>query len=340
MKKLTLLLLSGFWLLGAAPIARACDICGCFMGITPYDNQSGFSLMHRYRIFNGYQNLGQSPQFRPDGARIAFPTSLNSDNGYAHNDKGDASDFEAFRVIELRSKYFLSQRVELNAFVPYVMNTSQINGRQLNTSGIGDVTVFAGYHLIRAIETAGVQSRLIVGGGVKLPTGEYRRTNAAGMRYPLLNQVGTGTTDGFVYANYIGSFHSLGLSVNSSFRVSSQNKFSSSMAPSTTTFASLFYRIPLGDNWQVYPSAQFFYEKTKGEMLDGNLTGEHAMNNALLGPGVDIYYKNVSLNTSMQLPVYTAATDHPASAGRLVVALGYSFNQTKYLLHGKAPAGQ
>lgn len=329
-------ILAGGVLLLAGPAARACDICGCFMGITPYDNQSGFSLMHRYRIFNGYQADGQRPQFRPDGARVFFPAALNSDDGYAHRHRADASDFEAFRVLELRGKYFLARRVELNAFVPYVLNTSQINGRQLNSAGLGDVTVFAGYHLIRAIETAGVQSRLIVGGGVKLPTGEFRRTNAAGQRYPLLNQVGTGTTDGFVYANYIGSFRSLGLSVNSSYRASSENAFRNSLAPSTATFASLFYRVPLGPDWQVYPSAQFFYEKTQGERLDGQLTGEHAMNNALLGPGLDVYYRNVSLNTSVQLPVYTAATDHPASAGRLVVSVGYSFKQTRYWLHGKS----
>ena len=323
-------------LLLAAPAVRACDICGCFMGITPYDNQSGISLMHRYRIFNGYRALGQSPQFFPSGARPFFPSTLNGDGGYAHSHRGDPTDFEAFRVIELRGKYFLSRRVELNAFVPYVMNTSQINGKQLNSSGVGDVTVFAGYHLIRAIETAGVQSRLIVGGGVKLPTGEYNRQNAAGQRYALLNQVGTGTTDGFIYANYIGGFHSFGLSVNSSYRRSTENTFRNSLAPSTATYASLFYRIPMGTNWQVYPSAQFFYEKTDGEMLEGHLTGEHAMNNALLGPGLDVYYKNVSLNTSFQLPIYTAETDHPASAGRFVVSVGYSFNQTKYLLHGKS----
>jgi len=335
MRPLLQLLLASLLLL-AGPAARACDICGCFMGITPYDNQSGFSLMHRYRIFNGYQDDGQTPHFFPSGARPFFPSSLNSDNGYAHSHHGDPTDFEAFRVIELRGKYFLSRRVELNAFVPYVMNTSQINGRQLNSSGVGDVTVFAGYHLIQAIETAGVQSRLIVGGGVKLPTGEYTRQNAAGRRYPLLNQVGTGTTDGFIYANYIGSYRSFGLSVNSSYRRSTENTFRNSLAPSTATYASLFYRIPLGTDWQVYPSAQLFYEKTKGEMLEGQLTGEHTMNNALLGPGLDVYYKNVSLNTSVQLPVYTAATDHPASAGRLVVSVGYSFNQTKYLLHGKS----
>jgi hypothetical protein len=337
MKKLSfILLLSVFVLLPLG--SRACDICGCFMGITPYDNQSGFSLMHRYRIFHGYQGQGQASQFFPAGARPFFPSSLNSDNGFRHVENGDPTDFEAYRVIELRGKYFLSRRVELNAFVPYVLNTTQLNGHQLNASGVGDVTVFAGYHLIRAIETAGVQSRLIVGGGLKLPTGAFRRENSQGQRYPLLSQVGTGTTDGFVYANYIGSFHSFGLSVNSSYRRSTENTFRNSLAPSTATFASLFYRIPLGTDWQVYPSAQFFYEKTKGEMLEGHLTGEHAMNNALLGPGLDVYYKNVSLNTSFQLPVYTAETDHPASAGRMVLSVGYSFNQTKYWLHGKQPS--
>ncbi|GAC1372231.1 MAG: hypothetical protein NVS3B25_20770 [Hymenobacter sp.] len=320
----------------AAPAARACDICGCFMGITPYDNQSSLSLMHRYRIFHGYQDFGQDHRFFPAGARPFFPSSRHGDTGYADDAQGDPTDFEAFRVLELRGKYFLSRRVELNAFLPYVMNTFQTSGRQLNASGVGDITVFAGYHLIRAIETAGVQSRLIVGGGLKLPTGEFRRENAQGERYPFLAQVGTGTTDGFLYANYIASLHSFGLSVNTSYRRSTENAFRSGLAPSTATFASLFYRLPLGTDWQVYPSAQLFYEKTRGETLEGQLTGEHALNNALLGPGLDVYYKNVSLNTSFQLPIYTATTDHPASAGRLVLSVGYSFNQTKYLLHGKS----
>ena len=330
MKKLYPVFLLALLLFPAA--SQACDICGCFMGITPYDNQSGVSIMHRYRVFNGYQLLGQNHDFFPTGVHPFLPPHPNEDTGYKHNHIGDPTDYEAYRVTELRGKYFLSQRVELNAFVPYVMNTSQSNGKILSTAGLGDVTVFAGYHLIRAIETAGVQSRLIVGGGVKLPTGDYRRTNAAGRRYPMLNQPGTGTTDGFVYANYIGSFHSVGLSLNSSYRRSTRNAFENSLAPSTSHFANLFYRVALGENWQIYPSAQLYYEKTKGEMLEGQLTHEHAMNDALLGPGLDVYYKNFSLNTSVQLPVYTAPTDHPASAGRLVVALGYSLKQTKYLL--------
>ena len=321
-----------FLLLAALP-ARACDICGCFMGITPYDNQSGISLMHRYRIFNGYQALGQSHTLFPSGARWLAPAGgLNTDNGYKHAHNGDPTDFEAYRAVELRGKYYLSRRLEVNAFVPFLMNTEQANGKTLNISGLGDMTLFAGYHLIRAIETAGVQSRLIAGGGLKLPTGNFRRTNAAGQRYQLLTQSGTGTTDAFLYATYIGSYRGFGLSVTPSYRRSLyENAFQNQLAPSFTTFANLFYRFALGPDWQVYPSAQLYYEKTDGEMLDGELTHEHALNDALVGPGLDVYYKNFSLNTSMQLPLFTATTDHPASAGRVVVAVGYSFKQTKYL---------
>lgn len=325
-------------LLLAAPAARACDICGCFMGITPYDNQSTFQLMHRYRVFNGYQSLGQSPKFWPAGGRYFAPGPLNSDDGYKHSHKGDATDFEVFRVVELRAKYYLARRLELNVFVPYVMNTEQSNGHQLNLSGLGDVTVFAGYHVLRRIETEGLQSRLILGGGLKLPTGAFDRQNAAGHRYAMLSQPGTGTTDVFGYANYIAGYRSLGLSLTASGRHSGENTFRNSVAPSFSGFANLFYRIPLGTDWQLYPSAQLYYEKTAGEMLEGELTHEHALNDALLGPGLDLYYRNFSLNTSVQLPLFTATTDHPASAGRLVLALGYSLKQSKYLLHGKAPA--
>ncbi len=313
----------------------ACDICGCFMGITPYDNQSGFMLMHRYRVFNGYQALGQSHQFFPAGSHLLAPSALNSDNGYVHSHKGDPTDFETFRVVELRGKYYLSQRLELNAFVPFVMNTEQSNGRQLNISGVGDVTVFAGYHVLRRIETAGVQSRLVLGGGLKLPTGNYQQQSAAGLRYPLLTQTGTGTTDLFGYANYLAGYRSLGLSLTANLRHTGENTYRNSVAPSISTFANLFYRVPLGERWQVYPSAQFYYEKTDGEMLEGHLTHEHALNDALLGPGLDVYYQNFSLSTSVQFPLFTATTDHPASAGRVVLAVGYSFKQRKYLIHKK-----
>lgn len=41
----------------------ACDICGNYMGITPYDNKNSISFLHRYRVFNGYRDYQSHSQF-------------------------------------------------------------------------------------------------------------------------------------------------------------------------------------------------------------------------------------------------------------------------------------
>ncbi|QNF34044.1 hypothetical protein HUW51_15425 [Adhaeribacter swui] len=314
-------------------VSLACDICGCFMGITPYDNQSSIGVLHRYRSFNGYQSFEQKSRFFPAGAGV-FTGGPDSGAG-SHSHNGNPSDFEVYRATEIRAKYFVHQRIELNAFVPYVQNTTQYNNNRTTLSGLGDINLFAGVHVLRKIEVAGVQQRLIVGGGVKLPTGHYYRTNAEGARYPLLYQTGTGSVDYFGYVNYIAGYKKFGLSINSSYKLNGQNYYKESIANSSAHFANLFYRYNVNQNWNINPSMQFFYEFTKGEEFNGELTGEHKMNNALLGPGLDIYYKNAGINLAFQLPIYEEDTGHPASAGRLVLGFSYNFNQTKYLIKSK-----
>lgn len=213
-------LLSGF----NHPEARACDICGCFMGITPYDNQSSVGVLHRYRSFNGYQDLHQNSHFLPKGAGI-FSGGPNSNPSGAHSHNGNPADFEVYRVTEVRAKYFIHQRLELNAFVPYVQNTTQYNQHRTTLAGLGDINVFAGVHVLRQIEVAGVQQRLILGGGLKLPTGHYYRANQEGIRYPLLYQTGTGSVDYFGYVHYIAGYKQFGLSVNSSYKLNGRNYY-------------------------------------------------------------------------------------------------------------------
>ncbi|MDQ4140156.1 MAG: hypothetical protein M3142_06490 [Bacteroidota bacterium] len=134
------------------------------MGITPYDNQSSVGVLHRYRSFSGYQALNQDRHFFPKGAGI-FTSGANNGQSGSHSHNGNPTDFEVYRVTEFRAKYFIHQRLELNAFVPYVQNTTQYNLNRTTLSGIGDINVFAGVHVLRQIEVAGVQQRLIVGGG-------------------------------------------------------------------------------------------------------------------------------------------------------------------------------
>ncbi|RYE13623.1 MAG: hypothetical protein EOP51_29450, partial [Sphingobacteriales bacterium] len=240
----------------SAPAVKACDICGCFMGITPYDNQSSFSLIHRYRSFSGYS--GQSQSFFPGGASF-FPSG-NNRNGLITNHAGNPTDYEVYRATEVRARYFMSRRIELNAVVPYVSNTEKYNGNVSTLSGLGDVTMYAGYHLLRKLDRKLINQRLIVGAGVKLATGKHDAENFEGIQYNTLSQTGTGSNDGFLYLNYLVGYKKAGLSLSGTYKFNGENADRVSIANSTTGYLNLFYNVSLGKTVKMVPSAQLAYE--------------------------------------------------------------------------------
>ncbi|WP_207428745.1 hypothetical protein [Pedobacter sp. SYSU D00535] len=315
-----------FTLLGGN--VMACDICGCFMGITPYDNQSSIAFLYRYRSFSGYQ--GQSHPVFPEGSKF-FRLGSQTDGEISHHNS-DPSDYEVYRALEVRARYFLSQRMELNAILPYNSNSEQYNGNLNTVAGIGDANLYGGYHLLRKLDRK-LNQRLIVGLGVKLPTGKSDVTNYKGLRYSTLTQTGTGSTDGFAYFNYLAGYKKLGLSLSGTYKVNGENRDEESIANSTTGFLNLFYNQSLNTSLKMVPSVQFAYEYSAGEKYKGVKTGEHVMNNLMAGAGLDFFVKNVTLNMAYQVKAWTVKDDHPQPAGRVVLGVTYNFNQLYYALN-------
>ncbi|MEO6150659.1 MAG: hypothetical protein ABIN95_05390 [Mucilaginibacter sp.] len=311
-----------------APVLKACDICGCFMGITPYDNQSSISMLHRYRSFSGY--YGQKHSFFPGGASF-FPAGNNRD-GLITNHNNNPTDYEVYRATEIRARYFMSRRIELNAVVPYVSNTEKYNGNTSTIAGLGDVTMYAGYHLLRKLDKKLINQRLIVGAGVKLATGNYKAENFEGIQYNTLTQTGTGSTDGFLYLNYLVGYKKAGLSLSGTYKFNGENADRVSIANSITGYLNLFYNVSLSKTVKMVPSAQLAYEYSGGEEYKGVRTGEHVMNNLMSGIGVDLFIKNVTLNLAVQTKAWAAVDDHPQPSGRVVLGITYNFNQLYYLL--------
>ncbi len=145
-------------------------------------------------------------------------------------------------------------------------------------------------------------------------------------------QPGTGSVDGFLYANYLLGYKKLGMSINMSYKVNGENHSEESIANSSTTFVNFFFNQRLSKNWQVMPSLQFFHEKSAGETYQGKNTGEHAMNNLMGGIGADLYYQNIAFNFGMQRNLWQAKTDHPYSAAKIYIGVTYNINQLYYLI--------
>lgn len=323
-------------------IVFACDFCGCFMGITPYDNQSSISMMYRYKSFNGYNYTSQNNSLFPQN----YKTSTNNSgqtNYLKHGSSGtqttsllSQNDYELYTTAELRGKFFIHQRVELNAIIPFVMNSNQLDNEKETIQGMGDVTFFSGFHLINKTMTEKFQHRLILGAGIKVPTGSCCKRNDEGERVDYLLQAGTGSLDYMAYVNYVFGYKKFGVNFNSTYKMNGENKYHERMGNSTANYLNIFYKFRQDKNLKIFPSIQGFYEYTNGEYIGDTYQAATRMSSATAGIGIDVFFKNISVNTLFSIPVYEKKiANNMALAGKFLLGITYNFNQKKYLLKSK-----
>ncbi|CAN5325435.1 hypothetical protein BH09BAC5_BH09BAC5_00660 [soil metagenome] len=309
----------------------ACDVCGCFIGVLPYDNQSSIGLMHRYRIFSGYPSLPGGSMFPSGAYRYANHSVLHGVTGVTLS----PDDFESYKVIELRGKLFIHPRIELNFLLPFSENRLKSNSVTEKIDGLGDATILAGFHLINAKNDGEFRHRLVIGAGIKLPTGNYNSKSSNEIRNDIMIQNGTGSTDGIIYVAYTGGGHNFRWGTTLSGKINSTNKFDEQFSPSVSNTSFAGYLFSKG-NLNVMPQVSVYQEATKGLWVKNELVEATAMRAVLLGPGIDVYYKNLSFSYGIQLPVYEKEfQSNLLNKGKMMVNLTWSFNQQKFLFHKK-----
>ena len=306
----------------------ACDVCGNYMGITPYDNKNSISFLHRYRVFNGYRDYQSQSRFFPHSAyKVMHGSDPSLDSINAANQHYSSKDFESYKIFELRLKYFVLKRLELNVFLPLLNNKSKTGDDYNSHTGLGDISINAGFHVITPKANQTVRHKLIIGGGIKLPTGNYYAHDEHSDRLPFEMQPGTGSVDGFGYLNYVVMTTQLGLSVNVNYKVNGPNLYHEKLCNSHNDFLSLFYKCNF-KNLAFYPSLQANYENTKGLYVKNELQNHTDVNALLLGPGLDVFYKSFSINLAWQFTAFEKIeTGQLKSAGRLSFGLNYSFGK-------------
>ena len=302
----------------------SCDICGSYMGLTPYDNKNMVTFLHRYRVYNGYRNYQTHGQFFPTVAyKVIHDTPTDSS---LQNKTYSSKDFESYKVFELRLKYFALKRLEINAFIPVLNNKSKNNNQSVSHTGLGDVSMLIGYHFISPKVDDKIKHKLICGLGIKTPTGNYYAHDNFSNRLPFEMQPGTGSWDLLLNTNYLLMIKNWGANINCNFKYNGKNSYAEKLARSTTNFATVFYNVPI-KKIILYPSVQFNYEYSEGLYAKNNLVDGLKVNTLMVGPGLDLYYKNISINTSFQLTAHEeVSVGQLKNVGRISVGLNYSFN--------------
>lgn len=309
--------------------AHACDICGSFIGVTPYDNQSGFMIQHRYVLFSRLDVQGQ-PMLPSQAYRVAPPHSvLHTGHDTA---TAMAGDFESFKIIDVRGKWFLHPRVELNALLPFVMNRSRASGELSKLSGFGDAAVWVGVHVIRRTEED-FRQRLIVGLGLKFPTGNNNATTADGARAYLYLQPGTGSFDQTAYIQYSVSLNKWGFSLNANGKHNGTNAHNEQIAPSATANLN-FFRMFKRNETVVMPQVQFYGETTSGFTVSDVQQPNSAMGLVMGGAGCDAFFGQLGVHVSALFPLaQITSPDIPGATLRVVAGISWNINQQNFLIN-------
>ncbi len=276
-------ILYSLFILSALP-GFACDICGCgnggsFFGIMPQGHRRFLGLRYRQASFDSH--LG----------------SLNLQTR------------EQFRTAELWGRFYPLKRLQVLGFVPYQFSQQTMlkTGEITPLQGLGDVSLMAQYNLLNtfmqdsAVRT--VDHNLLIGGGVKLPTGRYRYDASSDAEVANPNfQLGTGSVDYLFTAIHTMRYRQWGLNTDLAYRLTGINSNGYRFGNRINASLSAFYLSSTGPK-AIMPNVGVFVEQAQRDRQQGvrnNRTGGYA---AYLSAGAEVYLNKWSMGVSYRHPV-------------------------------------
>jgi len=305
--------------------AFACEVCGTFMGIVPNEKKSFISVFYRYRAFK-QDNFNGNVYF-PDNSLRTMQTTHG-----AHT--VDGGGYEIYRTVDIRGRYFLHKRIELNVILPYCFNKEFSSGVLEEAVGVGDLNTLLSYHAFESVNNT-VKHRVQLGGGIKWATGAHSEKFGS-ERISLLLQPGSGSDDILLNGAYFVGYSNWSGGLNVTQKINGVNKFREKIGNSTTMNGSIFYRFQLNDEIEILPSVQGYFEKTKGLYINNDLQSKTGMQVLMGGIGLDINIKNVALSSSVQIPI-----DEPKSINssegtvRIILGCSLNFDQNTFIFKQK-----
>jgi len=255
-----------------------CDACGC--------SASGGSM--------GFNSM-LSEQFL--GVRYMYQHYKSKDGVFNNSPWID----ENFSTAQLWGRIPVNKKIEVMVMVPYhFLNREKASGNQ-TLNGMGDVTVMAFYNVLQTMnDSASFQHKILLGAGVKTPTGKFDNKNNGSVNPSF--QLGTGSWDYNVAAEYIIRKDKWGLNSTLGYIVKTENDKKYQFGNQLNYGSTLFYTaavnnvniVPqLGVAGETYQANKDYSEEvpyTKGDIFFGKI-------------GVEIGYKKFSAGVNAMLPI-------------------------------------
>lgn len=303
-KKIILVALFAFI---SIPKSWACDVCGCSL--------SG--------LYFGYVSMQNRHFIGLKYSSASFKAFIDNDDYYYE----DEYSHDTYQRFDLTGRFRFSRRFEVRYVLPFISNDMEGSHQNVRSSGIGDPMIVAYYSVFNTSENMeGIVHSLSLGAGLKLPVGEFKKTDEG----EIINrnfQLGSGSLDYILSANYMVRFGKYGANLESSYKLNSVNSLDYRFG-NQANLAVNVYRYLETSTVSVLPFAGAFYENGNYHYNQGIREANTGGNSLLATLGTQVFFKGLTLNAQYQIPVQQKFhTDDFASiegGNRLSVGVYYS----------------
>lgn len=194
-----------------------CDACGC----SASGGGMGFSSMINQNFV---------------GVRY-FYQSYSSRDGIFNNSPWID---ENFNTVQLWARIPVVKNFQVSALVPYHFNNRELTTGTQSIEGMGDITVLGMYTLYQTSKDSTVFTHTLqAGAGVKAPVGKYDSANNGSVNPSF--QLGTGSWDYLVAAEYVVKLKKLGLNTMLNYIFKTENKDEYQFGNQFNYAATIFY---------------------------------------------------------------------------------------------------
>jgi len=259
--------------------SHACSVCGCGVGTYHY---------------------GILPQFQKNfvGIRYRHSSYVSTlDDSHA-----DAYSFETFQTAELWGRFYPTDRIQAFVFVPFNFNERKEGSEITYLKGIGDIVVSANYNLINTYDSSErlVKHNLLVGGGLKLPTGQFQALEN-GLTVNQNFQLGTGSLDFLFNVIYTLRYNDVGFNTELSYSLNTTNRDEYRFGNATRAGLTAYYVLRANAVTfmpNIGMSGEFFEDNEQFGVTFPDTGGWATLYNL----GTEIYYRNLALGISYSRP--------------------------------------
>jgi hypothetical protein len=257
----------------------ACDICGCSAGdyfIGPYPQFNKHFIGLRYSFRNYFSRVAEEP------------TEFSKD---------------FYQTIELWGGMKLGKKWQLTGFMPYNINRQHSDDGKRRSNAIGDITLIANYTVLNIANSTTnkklLTHRLLIGGGVKLPTGKFN-ADPDEIIPDANNQPGTGSVDYLVNAMY--SFHKSNWGINSNVTYKVNGSSSSFHFGNRLNVSSYFFKTFNCKSTAFNPNVGVTFENLNSNQLDKVGIASTGGSVMLAAAGLEMGIKRMIIGVNVQQP--------------------------------------